>query len=206
MNRQIRRGVIGLAAALLVFSLSGCQIFNFFTTQVESSLNGLDVTMQTYDADGQPIDTIHGLSGSIKRDKQFDQTNDKGETTKESSVLDITIGGHQIVHVGSTLIMYQKGLTNVMDRLPTKVLVTNQDRSHPFINRIVNRYHNYFDGKSKVILIRSQLGKPIATFSGNHVSYFSTEVPNSTGLIIDGKYLFIYRCDFTMYDTALLDK
>lgn len=189
---------------MLFLSLTGCQIWDMFTTQVESDLKGLTVTLQTYDADGQPIDTIHGVSGSIKRDKQFDQTNEKGETTKESSVLNITIGTEQVVHVGSTLIMYEKGLQDVMDKLPEKVLIKNQDRGHPFINRIVNGYHNYFDGKAKVILIRSQLGKPIATFAGNHVSYYSTEVPNSTGLIIDGKYLFIYRCDFTMYDTKLL--
>lgn len=197
--------ISGIMAALLV-GLSGCQIWDMFTKQVVSNLNGLNVTMQTYDADGQPIDTIHGVSGSIKRDRQFDQTNEKGETTKQSSVLNITIGGNQVVHVGSTLVMYEKGLQDVMNKLPNKVLVNNTDRSHPFINRVVNSYHNYFDGKAKVILIRSQLGKPIATFAGNHVSYFSTEVPNSTGLIIDGKYLFIYRCDFTLYDTKLLQK
>nr|WP_304654765.1 DUF5052 family protein [Sporolactobacillus sp. STSJ-5] len=192
--------------ALSIVVLSGCQVLDFFTTQVEGSLRGLNVTMQTYDADGQPIDTIKGISGSITRDNKFDRTNDKGETTKESSVLNITIGGKQVVHVGSTLIMYEKGLQDVMNKLPQKVLVENQERSVPFVNRIVNNYHNYFDGHSKVILIRSQLGKPIATFAGNHVSYFATEVPNSTGLIIDGKYLFIYRCDFTMYDTELLKK
>lgn len=206
LTKKVR---IALTAGMLVLTLlglTGCQVWNLFTTQIESSLRGLDVTMQTYDAEGQPIDTIHGISGSISRDSKFDQTNEKGETTKESSVLNITIGGSQVVHVGSTLIMYEKGLQDVMNKLPKKVLVENQDRSVPFINRVVNNFHNYFDGRSKVILIRSQLGKPIATFAGNRVSYFATDVPNSTGLIIDGKYLFIYRCDFTMYDTKLLRK
>ncbi|MCQ2009033.1 MAG: DUF5052 family protein [Sporolactobacillus sp.] len=206
MTKKIKIGLIAALLALSIVVLSGCQVLDFFTTQVEGSLRGLNVTMQTYDADGQPIDTIKGISGSITRDNKFDRTNDKGETTKESSVLNITIGGKQVVHVGSTLIMYEKGLQDVMNKLPQKVLVENQERSVPFVNRIVNNYHNYFDGHSKVILIRSQLGKPIATFAGNHVSYFATEVPNSTGLIIDGKYLFIYRCDFTMYDTELLKK
>ncbi|MCO7125640.1 DUF5052 family protein [Sporolactobacillus shoreicorticis] len=204
MTRKIKIGLMAVLLALLLVALSGCQVLDFFTTQVEGSLRGLNVTMQTYDADGQPIDTIKGISGSITRDDKFDRTNDKGETTKESSVLNITIGGKQVVHVGSTLIMYEKGLQDVMNKLPQKVLVENQERSMPFVNRIVNNYHNYFDGRSKVILIRSQLGKPIATFTGDRVSYFATEVPNSTGLIIDGKYLFIYRCDFTMYDTSLL--
>lgn len=206
MTKKIKILLISALFGLSVVALSGCQVLDFFTTQIEGSLKGLNVTMQTYDADGQPIDTIKGVSGSIKRDNKFDRTNEKGETTKESSVLNITIGGKQVVHVGSTLIMYEKGLQDVMNKLPQKMLVENQERSVPFVNRMVNSYHNYFDGRSKVILIRSQLGKPIATFAGNHVSYFSTEVPNSTGLIIDGKYLFIYRCDFTMYDTTLLKK
>ncbi|KLI03694.1 ATPase [Sporolactobacillus inulinus CASD] len=195
-----------LISVLSLAMLAGCQVFDFFTTQVEGNLKGLNVTMQTYDADGQPIDTIKGVSGAIKRDSTFDRTNEKGEKTKESSVLNITIGGKQVLHVGSTLIMYEKGLQDVMNKLPQKVLVTNQDRSLPFVNRMVNQFHNYFDGRSKIVLIRSQLGKPIATFAGNRVSYFATDVPNSTGLIIDGKYLFIYRCDFTMYDTSLIER
>ncbi|WKB35423.1 DUF5052 family protein [Terrilactibacillus sp. S3-3] len=85
----------GILASLLV-GLSGCQIWDMFTKQVVSNLNGLNVTMQTYDADGQPIDTIHGISGSIKRDRQFDQTNEKGETTKQSSVLNITIAATRL--------------------------------------------------------------------------------------------------------------
>lgn len=206
MRKALKYLFISGSITVLLFSLAGCQIWDMFSSQVTSDLNGLNVTLQTYDADGQPIDTIHGVSSAIKRDKQFDQTNENGETTKQSSVLNITIGGNQVVHVGSTLIMYQKGLEDVMNNLPEKVIINNADRSHPFINRVVNSYHNYFDGKAKVILIRSQLGKPIATFAGNHVSYFSTEVPNSTGLIIDDKYLFIYRCDFTMYDTKLLQQ
>ncbi|MCO7174785.1 DUF5052 family protein [Sporolactobacillus kofuensis] len=206
MKKNVKAIIIAGLLVITLIGLSGCQVWDMFTTQIEGSLKGLDVTMQTYDADGEPIDSLHGISGSITRDTKFDQTNEKGETTKQSSVLNITIGGNQVVHVGSTLIMYEKGLQDVMNKLPKKALVENQDRSYPFINRVVNNFHNYFDGRSKVILIRSQLGKPIATFAGNHVSYFATEVPNSTGLIIDGKYLFIYRCDFTMYDTKLLKK
>jgi len=205
MKKYTKRISLLILAASLIFVLSGCQLFNLWGKNIEKALKGLDVTLQTYDADGKPIDTIHGVSGDISRDKKFDITNEKGDTTKESSVLNITIGGKQITHVGSTLIMYEKGLKDVMNELPQTVTVDNNDRSTPFINKIVNNYHNYFDGKSKIILIRSQLGKPVATFTGDHVSYWQTEVPNSTGIIIDGKYLFIYRCDFTMYDTKLIE-
>ncbi|MGE8205420.1 DUF5052 family protein [Heyndrickxia sp. NPDC080065] len=205
MKRYMKLLTIPLLTITLIFLLSGCQLFDLWGKNIVKELKGLDVTLQTYDADGLPIDTIKGKSGNISRDTKFDISNEKGETTKQSSVLNITIGGKQITHVGSTLIMYEKGLTDVMNELPKQVTVENNDRSTPFINKIVNNFHNYFDGKSKIILIRSQLGKPVATFTGNSVSYWSTDVPNSTGLIIDGKYLFIYRCDFTMYDTKLIE-
>ncbi|MCM3273784.1 DUF5052 family protein [Paenibacillus elgii] len=55
-----------------------------------------------------------------------------------------------------------------------------------------------------LILIRSQSGQPLATFVGNKVSYFATDIDKSTAFLIDGKYLFIYRCDYTIYDLSLL--
>ena len=79
------------------------------------------------------------------------------------------------------------------------------DRSVPFINRMVNDLQNLTTGKEKIVLIRSQSGQPLATFAGDNVSYFATEMDKSTGIMIDGKYLFIYRCDYTIYDLALLN-
>ncbi|WP_375709179.1 DUF5052 family protein [Sporosarcina sp. NCCP-2222] len=45
-------------------------------------------------------------------------------------------------------------------------------------------WKNITSGKSKVILIRSQLGKPLATFLGvlgDDFSYFATDIDKSTG-------------------------
>ncbi|MDM7552953.1 DUF5052 family protein [Levilactobacillus brevis] len=183
----------------LTVTLSGCQMIDNFTSNFRQQTYGLPMTVQTYDASAQKIDDIHGKSLSIARDTKFDQTNSDGETTKKSSVLDLTLGGQQITHVGSSLIAYQDGLTNVLDKYPKREKITNNDASVPFMNRFVNRYQNAFSGASKVILIRSQLGQPLATFAGNTVSYQSTKVPNSTALLINGKRLFVYRCDYTIY-------
>jgi hypothetical protein len=71
---------------------------------------------------------------------------------------------------------------------------------------MVNGVKNLTTGQKLLILIRSQTGKPLATFAGKDVSYFTTDIDKSTGFIIDGKYLFVYRCDYTVYDLALLDK
>lgn len=55
------------------------------------------------------------------------------------------------------------------------------------------------------VLIRSQQGLPIAVFTGDEVSTFQAKnIPNSTALLIDGKRVFLYRVDFSIYDTSLL--
>ena len=69
---------------------------------------------------------------------------------------------------------------------------------------MVNELKNYTTGKDKIILVRSQSGQPLATFAGDDVSYYATDIENSTALLIDGEFLFIYRCDYTIYDTELL--
>ncbi|GEO70517.1 DUF5052 family protein [Levilactobacillus acidifarinae] len=192
-----------LIVALLVVStgimLGGCQAISNLKSDFTQQTIGLPMTVQTYDYDAQKIDTVHGKSLSIKRDAEFDQTDTEGKTIKKSSVLDLTLGGKQITHVGSSLVAYQDGLTNVLDKYPKRENVTNGDSSIPFMNRFVNRCQNAFTGASKVILIRTQTGKPIATFAGKTVSYKATRVPSSTSLLINGKRLFIYRCDFTIY-------
>ncbi len=83
--------------------------------------------------------------------------------------------------------------------------LNNFNKSVPFVNRMVNDMQNLTTGKAKIVLIRSQSGQPFATFAGNDVSYFVTEIDKSTGIMIDGKYLFVYRCDYTIYDLALLN-
>ncbi|KRO14228.1 hypothetical protein IV64_GL001712 [Lactiplantibacillus xiangfangensis] len=185
--------------AAIALLLGGCQWIDDWTSDFKQQMVGLPMTVETYDDNAQKIDNIRGKSLSIKRDTKFDQTNEKGTTTKESKVLDITLGGKQITHVGSSLIAYQNGLTNVLDKYPKRAEVTNNNPSLPFMNRFVNEYKNYFTGAKKVILIRSQTGQPLATFAGNKVSYKATSVPSSTSLLIDGKRLFVYRCDYTIY-------
>lgn len=182
-------------------------IFNFLDyalSNIKSKFAGRSATIQTYDENSNVIDRVHGNSIDIEADRKFKQTNEKGETIKNSSVLDITVGGKQMIHVGSSLIMYEDGLTDLFAQYNKKVDIKNQDSSTPIVNRIVNNFKNYTTGKSKIVLIRSQSGKPLATFAGNDVSYFEPGVDKSTGIQIDGKYLFIYRCDYTIYDMDLL--
>ena len=192
-----------IIAATLV--LSGCNWLEYKLGSLKEQFVGRELTVQTYDENSQMIDRVQGKSVSIEADEDFSLKDANGDTVEKSSVLNITVGGKQMLHVGSSLIAYEDGLQNIFEEYVQKVDLNSFERSVPFINRMVNDLQNLTTGKEKVVLIRSQSGQPLATFAGNDVSYFATDIDKSTGIMIDGKYLFIYRCDYTIYDLALLN-
>ena len=192
-----------MMAAMLV--LSGCNWLEYKIGSLKEQFVGRELTVQTYDENSQMIDRVQGKSVSIEADEDFSLKDANGDTVEKSSVLNITVGGKQMLHVGSSLIAYEDGLQNIFEEYVQQVDLNSFDRSVPFINRMVNDLQNLTTGKEKVVLIRSQSGQPLATFAGNDVSYFATDIDKSTGIMIDGKYLFIYRCDYTIYDLALLN-
>lgn len=199
VNKNRKRSVL-IVLALTVVLLSGCQdIANMFKG-FEESFKGLEMTIQTYDEESNVIDKITGKSVSIKRDKEFDTDSE----SKDSSVMKITVGSNEMNHVGSSMIIAETGLENVFEEYTKTVDIENLDRGVPFINTMVNDVKASFTGKEKVILIRSQNGTPLATYSGDKVSLYKTGVPKSTGILIDDLYLFIYRADYTIYDIDML--
>lgn len=195
-----KKQLLLFSVCTLIF-LSGCMQVTRFFKDFQQRFLGLEMVMQTYDETGKIIDRIVGQSVSIERDQRFDTTDE----SVDSSVLAITVGGYEVSHVGSSLILYETGLEDIFEEYRSQVAIEDEGRSVPIMNRMVNEFKNSFTGKDKVILIRSQRGFPLATFAGDKVSVFKSEVPKSTGLLIDGKSLFIYRCDYTIYDRALIE-
>jgi len=189
---------------LLTVLLSGCTDLLNWGKDFKQDFKGLDMVIQTYDNDSQLIDSIKGKSVKIEKDTTFDRKDSEGETRKESKVLYITVGGENMTHVGSSLIAYEDGMTNVFEEYAKTVKIDNQNKSVPMLNSMVNEFQNDFTGKSKTILIRSQNGSPLATFTGDSIRMSDTDVPSSTNFLIDGKRLFVYRCDYTVYDNKLL--
>lgn len=198
-NKNRKRSVF-IVLALTVVLLSGCQDIAHMFKGFEESFKGLEMTIQTYDEESNVIDKITGKSVSIKRDTEFDTDSE----SKDSSVMKITVGSNEMHHVGSSMIIAETGLENVFEEYTKTVDIENLDRGVPFINTMVNDVKASFTGKEKVILIRSQNGTPLATYSGDKVSLYKTGVPKSTGILIDDLYLFIYRADYTIYDIDML--
>ncbi|MFD0942428.1 DUF5052 family protein [Savagea faecisuis] len=208
-NKFKRWTIIILSVVLLVLLLVLVLNFknlSFFGKSVQEKFTGIETTLQTYDDDGQALDKMVGKSVAIDADKQFSLYNEDGDEIKKSQVLKITVGGHEAIHVGSSLIAYEEGLDNILDEYSETVTIDSTNRTVPFVNKFINDMKNRFQGMDKVVLIRSQSGKPIATFAGNKVVFKETEIEKSTALLIDGKLLFIYRSDYSIYDRALLEQ
>lgn len=200
--------VIGVATAIIatLFGVaSGAQFLKFNFSDLKSKLNGRGVTIRTFDEESHVIDSISGKSVMIERDTKFDSANSEGGSNKDSSVLKITIGKNEMLHVGSSLIMAEDGLTDVFSEYTKTVNIQNLDRSVPIINCMINSLRNNSTGAAKMILIRSQNGTPLATYLGTHVSTFAVDIPKTTAFLIDDKVLLVYRSDYSVYDLALFN-
>lgn len=200
---RLKHILAGTIVAASVF-LASCSTMDFALKDLESQLGTMSVSLSTYDAQGHPIDRVEGTSFSVKRDTRFDTANSDGSSSKDSSVISITIGSGEITHVGSAMVVAEQGLEDIAADFPDTVDIATEDRSIPFIDRFVNDLRNEWSPKSKVVLVRSQQGHPVAVFSGDKVALGSTDIPNSTPLLVDGKLLVLYRVDYTIYDTALI--
>lgn len=200
------KAALTVMLAVVAVSLSACQYFQQTVKDVSAEFKGLTAVVETYDVNANPLDRITGKSIQIATDDRFDVTDSEGNITKESQVLKLTVGGQPVYHVGSSLVMREEGLTSVLDEDNARQEINSTDSSVPFLSRLKTKFDEFFTGNEYTILIRSQEGTPIAVYTGQNVSSYSAEgIPNSTVLLIDGKRLFIYRCDYTIYATSLIE-
>ena len=174
-----------LGLGVLLLSLTGCSDFQNWELSMRSKIGALPLTVSTYDSNGQKIS----------------QKSSNG--TEHSSVIDVDYGNNRMIHVGSTMIAYE-GLKNYEDAFNKKVKIDDQNRSVPLLNTMYQNFKNDWNGSSRVVMIRSQLGMPIAVFIGNHVSIHKSDMKNATQFVIDGHRLFVYRADYTVYPMSSL--
>lgn len=181
---------------MLLLTLSGCSNFQNWELSLRSKIGALPLTVSTYDSNGQKIDQIKAKSVNIHTDKKMSQKDNSGK--ENSSVIDVDYGNQRMTHVGSTLIAYE-GLKNYEDVFNKHVKINDQNHSIPLLNTMYQNFKNDWNGESKIVMIRSQLGMPIAVFAGKNVSIHKSDMKNSTQFVIDGHRLFAYRADYTVY-------
>ena len=196
-----------ILAFAMILSMGGCAMFDSKVESLHGSIVGNTYECQFYTNNGVKFMTAIGdkidIVANVVKERIVDGDGD-GYSKTLSSVLTITIDGHEMSSCGSTILFVEKGLT-------PDLVITNDISSHSYgvdsntaIANIINRFKNNF-GKPVVAVIQSQLGDPICAYSGNEVYWEVCEnLPKTTKLMIDGKALYIHRANFQLIDTALL--
>lgn len=194
----------------MVVPLTGWAWFSSVINEIKGNLVGNGYTIYTYDNYGEKVLETHGdkisVTGNKTKSSSYDSDGDVITNYELSSVITITIDGKEIESCGDTCIFVQKGLNAGVD-FNQEVINSSSSGNltqNTSIARFVNKYKNYF-GKSRVVVIKSQLGQPITAFSGDDVYWeIPDDLPKMTKIMIDGKAIYIHRANYQIIDLDLL--
>lgn len=205
------KALLATIICICIFTgLTGCAANDDYMNDVKGNLSGNSYTIYAYDNYGQKVMTTTGdkinIAGNKTKSKGYDSEGNETTSYDVSSVITILIDGKEIESCGDTCIFEQKGLKPEVDFTQEDIIShsTGKISDNTYIAGIVNYYKNYF-GKSRVVVIKSQLGQPIAAYSGDEVFWkIPDDLPKMTKLMIDGKALYIHRANFQIIDKELL--
>lgn len=208
--KRIKALLATIICICIITWLTGCAANDDYMNDVKGNLSGNSYTIYTYDNYGQKVMTTTGdkinIAGNKTKSKGYDSEGNETTSYDVSSVITILIDGKEIESCGDTCIFEQKGLEPEVDFTQEDITShsTGKISDNTYIAGIVNYYKNYF-GKSRVVVIKSQLGQPIAAYSGDEVFWkIPDDLPKMTKLMIDGKALYIHRANFQIIDKELL--
>ena len=203
MKKKLRFISLAVLCFCFISGITGCATLDDAINEIKGNLAGNGYIIRTYDNYGSKVMTTTGDKINIQGNpvKTTSYSSDGSVVTgyEMSSVITINIDGKEIQSCGDTCIFEQKGLqTDIYSQSTGKIT------DNTYVAGIVNKYRNYF-GKSRVVVIKSQLGQPIVAYSGDEVYWkIPKDLPKMTKLMIDGRALYIHRANFQIIDTALL--
>ena len=203
MNKNrthFRKKALSAAFALVVCAaaaLTGCAELSLRLSSVKGELIGNSFDATVFDNFGGEVATFHAKNMGV----EAASVDEDGNAT--SSVLKITADGKDIEQVGNTMIFAETGLEEVEGyTLPRDIQTTGGTVN--LVDRAINDVKSKI-GKSRVVVVSSQLGVPIAVYQGNSVGYeIPEDLPKFTKLTIDGKALYIHRANYLIIDTDAL--
>lgn len=209
MKKKILITVLTMLFAII--SCTRCALWDNEVNELNGSITGNTYNAGFYTNQGENFMNVSGqkidLQSNVIKEKTYNSNNGWGYNKTLSSVVTVIIDGKTIESCGSTMIFAENGLNPEVDFNSPEVIKSTSDGSfgdNVFIASIVNKYKNYF-GKSRVVVIQSQLGDPICAYSGNEVYWeVCQDLPKTTKLMIDGKALYIHRANFQIIDKNLL--
>lgn len=206
-NMQKNKKILLLLVLVIsLSSLAGCAQLRDRLGLLKGDLVGQNFEISVFDHYANKTLAMQGSKISIEVFKE-----DGGklladdETEYDSSVLEITVNGDQLIQVGNTVIFAEKGLDMVEDyELPSEIEVGPGGGLVP-IDRYINDLKNRI-GKKKTVAVLSPKGIPIGVYEGDKV--FVTvpkDLPKMTRLNIDGKSLYIHRANYIIMDTDIME-
>lgn len=210
MKKKIITAV--LVIALAAVSLCGCSLLDNEVNELNGSITGNTYDASFYSNEGVKFMEMSGqkidLKSNIVKEQSWSSEGGWGYTKTLSSVVTVTIDGKEAESCGSTMIFAEKGLNPEVDFKSPEVIKSTTDGSlggNVIIANVVNKFKNNF-GKSRVVVIQSQLGDPICAYSGDKVYWeVCQDLPKTTKLMIDKKALYIHRANFQIFDKDLLE-
>lgn len=192
MKRNMKIVLLVLALSLAVVAAGCTQIQSQFKDFKAETL-GLAREFDVYDDFGNKTMTVSGNNTDM-------------QPSDVENVLYITIDGHVWQHVGSSMIAAEKGIENIVDTYEMKTDVKSESGGTlTSLDRSINNFKAGFSGLDRVIIVKNQMGVIVGVYEGNKVFVEESSLPNTTKILIDGKRLHIYRCDFEIFEEELLN-
>lgn len=200
--------LICLIIIAMLMSFSGCNLSDGISLDGDNDdKSGVEFAYKAllYNNEGNNFVSFTGNHFNItpNKVKQWGYNSDGSYTSwyETSSVVTITIDNHKMDTCGSTVIFKD---TN----LKIEPLDENVDTSDDFA--IVKWYRNSIESKhnyNQLILIQSQDGYDIGVVAGNTITWEVAEkLPKTTLINVDGKSLYVHRCNFSVIDTAMFNQ
>ncbi len=201
-----KKVLLGVMMIIGVIGISGCEAVSNIKNVAHEKIKGTEFTASVYDSYGSNKLNVTGNRISLDvMDSSSNIFSSETDTKYTSSVLDVTIDGEQMLMVGDTVIFAEKGIDMITDFSINDInSKKNNGTGFSFLDRSINQYENMI-GKSKVVVISSQLGVPIGVYQGNKVYVeVPDDLPKTTRFSIDGKSLYIHRANYQIIDSNLI--
>lgn len=207
--KKYKKILVVLMILSVMSCLTGCAFFQSVISDIKGDLIGNDYTITVYDNYGEKNLTINGdkisITGNPVEESGYDSSGNVITTYSLSSVITITIDGSEIESCGDSVIFAGEGLEPIVNFSLEDIESNSGIGGLTSINRVLNNYKNLF-GKSRIVVIKSQLGVPICAFEGDDVYWeIPEDLPKMTKLMIDGKPLYIHRVNYQIIDTNLIN-
>lgn len=207
--KKYKKILVVLMILSVMSCLTGCAFFQSVISDIKGDLIGNDYTITVYDNYGEKNLTINGdkisITGNPVEESGYDSSGNVITTYSLSSVITITIDGSEIESCGDSVIFAGEGLEPIVNFSLENIESNSGIGGLTSINRVLNNYKNLF-GKSRIVVIKSQLGVPICAFEGDDVYWeIPEDLPKMTKLMIDGKPLYIHRVNYQIIDTNLIN-